>query len=867
MEYFHLLLGLTVPWIGAYCILRSVEARVNPGGSANFFRQVGYSLFLGYAILYVAILANATLFGNIQFYPVLAAVSAIAIIGGLVAYKAGAPTAPAAAKRFETENISLTGRLLVGLLLTWITLHVILTAVEIVYRPVFPWDAWLNWMYRAKAWFLQGEIFEFSSPMAWAAGLTDQAYNVDGHNYPDLVPVTALWAATSLGFWSDTLVNLPVLLIGIALAMALYGSCRESGCSPLLSLVPVYFLVSIPLIGTHLSLAGMADIWMAGFTGLGFISLIRGIIENSRYQLVLGVFLAALAATVKIEGAVWFLTAIATLLLIARPALTLTVTGVFIALVLITWILGTSYAVIPGVGMVGYQDGMIHVPFKGSYRMMQFELTDAYFLHFFCRGSWNLLWGLLLLSLPLLISQKTAHLRRPLTIFYLAFIATQVMIFGFTEQGRWAEDGTAINRLPLHFTPALIFCLMITVASFLRDRSSQRGKTDTWSTPVSLTFSLMPPLAAAVLIGGTVSLYFFSTSPTSSQESRVFEARDMNIVVGGGRVEHGIGIIDSYRNNIAIVSSGPVFIDADSLTLLRTKTGGANTKSAGFFWRNKGDAQNVESLSLNQPGVEFTDLSSDSAWKGNVTEIGLIFYEDDRRAAEFHQLSLSPASVASSLYNAWADWVKVERWGQHSVNWIAGGGRDPKIPLPMIVLAWLVITVTIYLVYGGKSLAYLKHMLAFSLMAWIMMDMRWTANRLQQARATIDSSPSSGELSYIDIGEDRKLTEFIQLAKEQITEEAAQIIIAASAAKSDFLLFRAKYHLLPHPAYVHKGEVSSIQRKPVNYILLLKPIFRVPGSSIKTAQEIRKLLQEQLNQDIQIILDKELGTLFKAAAS
>jgi hypothetical protein len=867
MEYFHLLLGLTMPWIGAYYLLRVVEARVNPDHPPNFFRQVGYSLFLGYAMLYLVILVNAALFQQIHYYPVLAVICTIAIIGGLIAYKGSTPTAPATANRFETEKISLAKRLLAGLLLSWITIHITLTAVEIVYRPVFPWDAWLNWMYRAKAWFLQGEIFAFSSSLAWATDLVDRGYNVDGHNYPGFVPVAAFWAATSLGIWSDTSVNLPVLFIGVALAMATYGSCRESGCNYLLSLVPAYFLVSIPLIGTHLSLAGMADIWMAGFTGLGFISLIRGIIENSRYQLVLGLVMSALAATVKIEGAVWFVTAIATLLLVARPALTISIAGVFLTLALMAWILDTTYAVIPGVGTVGYAEGMIHVPFKGGYPLMQFELTDEYFSHFFCRGSWNLLWGLVLLSLPLLISQKNTHVRRPLIIFYIAFIATQVIIFGFTEQGKWAEDGTAINRLPLHFTPALVFCLMITVVSFLRYRPSETGKTDTHSTPISLPFSLIPPLVAAALVGGAVSLYFFLTSPISRQEPLVFEARDMAIVVGGGHIEYGIGIIESYRNNIAIVSSGPVFIDAESLTLLSTKTGGENRKAAGFFWRKKGDAENVESLSLNEPGVEFIDLSSVSRWKGTVTEIGLVFYKDDQRAAEFHQLSLSSASVESSLHNLWAEWVKTERWGQYSANWIAGGGRDPKIPLPIIVLAWLVVVVIIYLVYGGKSPRYLNHVLVCSLTAWMVMDIRWTANRLQQAEATIASSPRNGELSYIDIGDDKQLAEFIQLAKAQIPDETAQIMIVGSELKLDFPLFRAKYHLLPHPAYVHKGEVSSIPRKPVNYILLLKPIFRVPGSSVTTAPEMQKRLQEQLDQDIQIIIDREQGTLFKAVAN
>jgi uncharacterized membrane protein YwaF len=38
-----------------------------------------------------------------------------------------------------------------------------------------------------------------------------------------------------------------------------------------------------------------------------------------------------------------------------------------------------------------------------------------------------------------------------------------MFIFGFTDQGIWADTYTAINRLPLHFVPALIFTALIII--------------------------------------------------------------------------------------------------------------------------------------------------------------------------------------------------------------------------------------------------------------------------------------------------------------------------------------------------------------------------------------------------------------------
>ena len=69
------------------------------------------------------------------------------------------------------------------------------------------------------------------------------------------------------------------------------------------------------MVGIHLSLAGYADIWMAGFTGLGFVSLLRGSIQHSFFAVALGLLMIAIGAVVKNEGMVWLYTAIAFMVL------------------------------------------------------------------------------------------------------------------------------------------------------------------------------------------------------------------------------------------------------------------------------------------------------------------------------------------------------------------------------------------------------------------------------------------------------------------------------------------------------------------------------------------------------------------------
>jgi uncharacterized membrane protein YwaF len=81
-------------------------------------------------------------------------------------------------------------------------------------------------------------------------------------------------------------------------------------------------------------------------------------------------------------------------------------------------------------------------------------------------GSWNLLWLLVAASLLIAVLGKeppASPARRAGVAFILVFLATQLFIFGFTDQGVWADTYTAINRLPLHFAPALIFTAFIII--------------------------------------------------------------------------------------------------------------------------------------------------------------------------------------------------------------------------------------------------------------------------------------------------------------------------------------------------------------------------------------------------------------------
>jgi hypothetical protein len=369
------------------------------------------------------------------------------------------------------------GKTLTAIVLLLLAVHLVFIAVEIFTQAVYPWDAWLAWIYRAKAWFMTGDMAQVVSKSDWATATSTDIYTINAWRYPMFPSVIPYWAALSLGRWSETLVNLPVLFAGIAIGLAVYGQCRQHGISAQLSLITCYLLYSIPLFGTHIALAGYADIWMAAFTGLGFIALMRGAIMSPGiarpgFQIVLGFLMILFGMGVKNEGSVWLLAAFALLILATcRPRVPILMMVVVLVLALLAFALGITHIEIPYIGSLGLVNDRFAIPFVGKFRLEMHDILHIYWNNFINLGSWNLLWVLVAVSLLLLVKSpkrlSARRVRRTTLSFILIFLATQLFIFGFTNQGLWADTYTAINRLPLHFTPALLFAIVVIAHSSL----------------------------------------------------------------------------------------------------------------------------------------------------------------------------------------------------------------------------------------------------------------------------------------------------------------------------------------------------------------------------------------------------------------
>lgn len=379
--------GLALPWLAGYSLLRALRQRTGNGRASD----AAHGLLLGLALLQGAVILITNKLGSFQPWTV-AGILLLVTVAALWWARH-----PASSGRRGPRIILATAtptrgqRWLLALLLAWAALHLTLVAVELWYRPLFAWDGWASWMYRAKAWYLAGDLVAMTAPGAAPLPGAAVTYAVEGHHYPRFLPILALWCASLLGQWSDTLVNLPNLLCGLALALGLYCQLRARNSGVLLAAIGAYAVLSLPLLGAHLALAGMADIWMAGFAGLGFVALLRGVLESHSGQVLLGFALLALGTAVKLEGIVWLNAGLLFYLLARRPRKVAMVLGAALLLAVALWAAGVHALRLPLLGLVGVADGQLHLPLLGRYPLQVTDVSASYLTSLFLNGSWHLL--------------------------------------------------------------------------------------------------------------------------------------------------------------------------------------------------------------------------------------------------------------------------------------------------------------------------------------------------------------------------------------------------------------------------------------------------------------------------------------------
>lgn len=347
---------------------------------------------------------------------------------------------------------------------TWLLAVLLLIAVRFVWivdeawlRPLFGWDAWLAWSAKAKAWALAGEVVSFAPGPDWLALPAGSVRSSLAHHYPELLSWIEVWATSLAGGWSEVAVNLIWPSLWLALLAGCHGQWRRLGVSGPESLLALYALASLPLLNVHAALPGYADLWVGTCLAFAALAWLRWAENGERGQLLLAVLLVAALPLLKFEGMVWALAMLGLMLwfgllrLSPLPRLLLIGAGAGIVL-LASWLFELRWL---------ETVFLLLQPAAAHHSTTASNVLLSVLSGLFAQANWHLLWYLT----PLLLLLRWRSLRASLPLSGLALMVAGglsliLLLFLFSQAGRWAESYTVVNRLFMHFAPTVV-CLVV----------------------------------------------------------------------------------------------------------------------------------------------------------------------------------------------------------------------------------------------------------------------------------------------------------------------------------------------------------------------------------------------------------------------
>jgi hypothetical protein len=459
MDVLTLLLGFAVVWGLGVALLAAIAARdANELGSGALAWTVGCGWFVGAFLLtlWMRVLAQIHVpFGVASIgLPLVAAT-------GLLAWRARTSKTI----RWNGAFASLTGRNLAEwqraiwlIILGWLAVRFALLLTEIVWRPLYPWDAWTQWGTKARVWFELRTMAPFVTAAEWFQATSPNVYFDAATTHPGTVPLLQVWSAILLGRWEDTLVNLPWWLTGVAFAFAIYGYLAREGFEPVMALVGTWLVLSLPILEVHIALAGYADLAMSTYLTLAALWSLRSVRTRRLSDAAIAVLLLAACVVIKNPGKVWVAILVPGLMIAMLPR-----QGIRIATALSVAAICAMFVVARAEPMIlGYR---LHLDFEMPWR----ALFDAYFTF----GNWNLLWygalAVAVLARRQLLSRQVA----PYTAMVAAGLIFLFFGFAFTNVRVWVEDQSTVNRATLHLAPLVLLWMLLSFRAWARDLPSR----------------------------------------------------------------------------------------------------------------------------------------------------------------------------------------------------------------------------------------------------------------------------------------------------------------------------------------------------------------------------------------------------------
>jgi hypothetical protein len=462
ISYPGLIASLLLPWITGVVFTRAL---LRNSGRYNWFIVIGQGYFAGIFATTVLMRVSDWVGAGLHFRGMAAVLALLGIVGVIIQVSQRTPgNQPVASASIPHWHKAVVTVLLALLAWRYLTL-----LQELLLRPLYAWDAWMNWAPKAIVWFHLEQLIGFVDPQQWLSqgpGLNNYTLgNAQASHYPPAVPLILLWSMLGAGTWDHSYLFLPWFLVPVNLGLALYGHLRLNGRSVLTATVACYLLLSMPFVNVHSALAGYADIWVAAAFGLAVFALNEWQRNRSSSYGILLLLMALFCSQLKAPGIVLALILIAIFIrsvinLGHKTELAVT-SSLAVLIALIFWL--TVDVDIPHFGRLIIRTDFISIPDLGTYRFAYHAVWHRFLESMLLMINWNIFWYLLA-ALVVGAALRGDLLRppEPDTLAAAAALAFVFLVLSFKEDYMSLTLLSTLNRALLYPIPALMFYLFKT---------------------------------------------------------------------------------------------------------------------------------------------------------------------------------------------------------------------------------------------------------------------------------------------------------------------------------------------------------------------------------------------------------------------
>ena len=698
-------------------------------------------------------------------------------------------------KPYPDVTLTLTLLALLGAHVVW-TLHTSLL------QPDFPWDAFTTWLYRAKLWVLYDNIQPLTPVADWLSSGAATGHAIYAHKYPETLSVYVAFVSALTGDWSPAIFSLTWCSMYIAICANVFGLLITAGMEKRLALIGAYLIGALPLLNTHAALYGYGDLWLCFFSGGGLALLLVWSMRGSPQLLVLAAMMLLAGTQFKSEGWLWLIMG-TTFAIFVGFANRYGYRSLILALSLLIggfWLSNISHLNLGALGQWGIEDRMLHAGALGSYPLRPFNPAASYFNIIFQQLNFLFL-GLAYLAalLALVVTRRAGSL--PFLIMGGMIAFSQYGIFGLSVYSRYAETGTAITRLLIHFLPVAVVTSVIAWHA-LTEKLTPQQRAESPSAevaklrwPARLTFGTAALLLAA--LAAPFALLALQTSSDGAPSGTWSKANDLTPIVG--EVLPSDGSVRFISSPMAVgVLAGPMWeTDMPQPQFLLADTRFERAGAVSFYWV-QADSNAVHSTPIELSGRSIIDLNRIKAWSEHpIKEYGYLVKSTEFGGTQINELGLKNHLALATLPWLLNHWNAAEALSQRLINNLVGHFETPLNLASFLNASFLFIIVAgclLAVIWRGSEA--IRTGGVALLLIWGLGDVMAMKNSGLNQKVSLASDKS---LLSLNDPSGQSLNE-LAVKIDALLQDATPIVIVSLDKRTDFASQKLPFLLLPRPA-------------------------------------------------------------------